>query len=91
MISVVKAAAVCIFNSVNDCYPKRMFGCNVGFLGDSTFVFTRGVVAHWLQRLTSNRSGVSSNPIKGSRCFIVRETLPSLPSIVLLQGRIPLK
>ena len=64
MIRVVKAAAVCIFNSVNDCYPKRMFGCNVGFLGDSTFVFTRGVVAYWLQRLTSKRSGVSSNPLK---------------------------
>jgi len=40
----------------------------------------RGDLAHWVLQLTCNRSVVSLNPIKGSRCVLWQENLPSLLS-----------
>ena len=42
-------------------------------------------------RLTCNRSVVSSNPNKGSHCFLEQETLPSLLSTGWFQERIRIR
>ena len=47
-----------------------------------------GDVEQWEQRMTCNRSVVSSNPSKGSRCFSGQDILPSLLSTGWFQERI---
>jgi len=37
-------------------------------------------MAHWVARLTRNVEIVGSRPIKGTRCFLVQETLSLLLS-----------
>ena len=38
----------------------------------------RGGVVQWVARLTRNVEALGSSPIKGPRCFLEQETLPSL-------------
>ena len=45
-------------------------------------------MAQWVERLARNRSIVGSNPINSSRCFLERETLPSLLSTRQVQESI---
>ena len=46
------------------------------------------IVAQWVARLTHNRSVVTSNTIKDSRCLNQQETVPSLLCTGWLQERI---
>ena len=47
----------------------------------------RGGVAQCVTRLIRNMSVVGSNPIKGSRCFLEQDTLPSFLSTSWFQER----
>ena len=47
----------------------------------------RDDIVQWVASLTRNWSVLSSNPIKGSRCFTEQETLNSLRSTGWLQER----
>ena len=43
-------------------------------------------MAHWVACLTRNVEIVGSSPIKGTRCFLVQETLPLLLMVGSMKG-----
>ena len=71
--------------------PKMAF-CSPRFLDIRSRRFRvhyyRGCVAQCVARLTRNVEVVGSSPIKGPRCVLEQETLPSLLSTGWFQERI---